>query len=187
MRLLLFLALSLLFSPAASGAPYTIDRHHAHVSFAVDHVGFSTTRGRFREFSADVDFDPGDPLRTRVTFTIDAGSIDTESPLRDTTLRGPQFLDTENHTTITFIGRDIDRRGEREARLTGDLTMRGVTRRETFDVKLRKLGESELTRRPTAGFEITGVIDRRNYGMTFGAPAIGAEVSFVVDLEIYER
>lgn len=181
-----------LIAAATLGTPvcavdYTADPDHAQIWFAADHVGFSTVRGMFRQFDAQIDFDPDHPLESKARFVIVAASVDTNSALRDNGLRSDAFLDVDRYPTIVFETEDVSRLGEKEADITGRLTIRGVTREETFRARLRRAAVSELTGLRTAGFFVQGVIDRRDYGMTFGAPAIGVDISITLDMEIVEK
>jgi len=177
---------ALALSPlAAFAAPWTVDEAHTQVTFSVEHLCFSDTNGIFREFDAEVDFDPEDIDATSVTFTIDAASIDTFWAARDEHIRGADFLDVENHPEIVFTSSDVEQTGEDTARVTGDLTIRGVTRPVTFDAVLRNIGPNPFNPDQTiAGFKLTGEIDRTEFGVDFGAPAIGTVIPVTIDLEM---
>jgi polyisoprenoid-binding protein YceI len=179
-------ATALALSPlAAIAAPWTLDKAHTVVSFEVEHFGFSTTRGVFREVDAIVDFDPADIAATDVSVTIDAASIDTFWEARDQHLRTSDFLAVEDHPEITFTTTSVAQTGEDTADVTGDLEIRGVTRSVTFAAELRKLGPNPFAPElRVAGFRLTGEIDRSDFGIDYGAPAIGALVPIVIDLEL---
>jgi polyisoprenoid-binding protein YceI len=183
--LLAALALALL-APAAPAAaePWTVDHDHAYVSFRASHLGFSDVLGRFRDFEAEIDFDPEDVEAASVTFRIAADSVETFHDRRDEHLRSEDFLDAANHPEIVFVSREVRLTSADTAEMVGDLTIRGVTHEETFEVRLNRIGASPFDReRIIAGFLVTGEIDRRRYGSTFGAPAIGAVVPVRVEFE----
>ncbi|MGG7566259.1 YceI family protein [Rhodovulum sp. DZ06] len=181
-------ALSLVAAMPAAAEPWTLDKSHAAVTFQVNHLGFSSVQGVFRSFDAAVDFDPADIASSSVEFTIDAASIDTFWEARDNHIKTGDFLDVENHPTITFKSTSVEKLSDTTAKVTGELTMVGVTREETFDVTLNKLGPSPFNADLTvAGFTVEGVIDRTAYGMGYGAPAIGAELPLRVDLELNKQ
>jgi polyisoprenoid-binding protein YceI len=155
------------------------------VSFGVTHIGFSTVLGHFRTFDAEIDFDPGNVEATQVNFTIEAASVETFWEARDKDLRSKNFLDVANHPYITFTTTSVAPTGTDTADVTGDLTILGVTRSVTFQAQLNKLAPSPFNRNTTiAGFTVTGVIDRTEFGMSYAAPAIGAEVDIRLELEI---
>ncbi len=177
--------LAALAAAPVSAAPWAIDKTHATVSFSVDHLGFSLVHGIFRSFDAEIDFDPENLESAKVAFTIDAASIDTFLEARDTHIKSADFLDVEVHPEITFVSKSVRLTGENTADVTGDVTIKGVTKEETFEVTLRKIGPSPFNPQITiAGFSVEGAIDRTDYGVSFGAPAIGAEMPIRIDLEI---
>lgn len=182
----LALATALALAPlSAFSAPWTIDKSHTQIMFSVSHLGFSNTNGIFREFDGEIDFDPENIGATSVSFTIQADSVDTFWERRDQHVKNADFLDVENHPTITFVSTDVEQTGDNTARVTGDLTLRGVTNAITFEATLNQLGPNPF--RPQveiAGFTMTGEIDRTAFGVNFGAPAIGAVIPFTVDLEM---
>ena len=167
---------------AAEPQPYTVDRSHSAVLFEISHLGFSKTYGRFREFDADIRLDPDDLASSSVVVRIQAASIDTNSSKRDEHIRSSDFLDVGNHPEIVFRSTSIEAEGPDTARLLGQLTIRGETREEEFEVKLIKKGKARG--RDVVGFEARGVIDRTRYGVDYAAPAIGAEMGVTVALEI---
>ena len=183
-------AVPFLSTPAFSEArKYQIDRSHAAVTFTVSHLGFSDTLGRFREFDAEIRFDPDDPASpdNSVVFTIDAASIDTDWERRDDHIRNADFLDVANHPEIRFDSTAIeplenDAQGRPRVRLTGDLTLLGTTRPAAFEVVMNRRGE--MRGREVIGFDARGMIDRTEFGLGYGAPAIGAELQVWISLEI---
>jgi len=171
-------------SPAAA-APYAVDKSHAFVTFTADHLGFSTVHGVFRDFDAQIDFDPSNVEATRVRFAIRTASIETYNATRDDQLRSAAFFDSDHHPEMTFVSTEVRPIGSDTAQITGNLTIRDVSRPVTLEATLNRLGPSpffpDLT---VAGFKVTGTIDRTEWGMTFGAPAIGVEIPIRIDLEI---
>ncbi len=182
----LFLAAALAIAPLSAGAaPYVLDKSHAHVTFSVGHLGFSTVHGQFRSFDANIDFDPGNVEATKVNFEIDAASVDTFWEARDNHIRGKDFFDAKNHPKIMFSTTSVTPTGAETADVTGDLTIRGVTKPITLNAVLNKLGPSPFNPNQTiAGFTITGEIDRTEFGVTYAAPAVSAIVPIRLDLEM---
>ena len=179
------LGLAALLAAPVSAEPWKIDKSHATVAFSVDHLGFSLTHGVFREFDAEIDFDPESFETASVSFTIAAASVDTFWEARDEHIRSADFLDVEAHPEITFVSKTVRLTGPDTAEVTGDVTIKGVTREETFAVTMRKLGPSPFNPELTiAGFTVEGELDRTNYGVAYGAPAIGAVMPIRLDLEV---
>ena len=177
--------LSLALPGTAPGEPYLVDKSHAFVTFTVDHLGFSMVHGQFLDFDVEIDFDPSNVEATRVRFSIKTASIETYSAARDGQLRSPAFFASDRYPEMVFTSTMVRPTGSDTAEVTGDLTIRDVTREITLQTKLNRLGPSPFFPDITvAGFTITGVIDRTEWGMTFGAPAIGALISIQIDLEM---
>lgn len=184
----LVLAAAVAAAPLASAfaaEPWRIDRSHAHVTFQADHLGFSMVQGQFREFDADILFDPDDIEATEITFTIQAASVDTLWPERDTHIRSSDFLNADDHPEITFVSTEVVQTGENTADVTGDLTIAGQTRPVTFNATLVKIGPSPFNPNLIiAGFVAEGEIVRADWGITFGGDAFAARVPVRVDLEM---
>ena len=172
----------------ADPEPYKLDKSHTAVTFKVDHLGYSLTHGFFTEFDADISYDPDAPEDSSIVFTIDAASIDTLWAARDKHVRNKDFLDVEKHPEIVFKSTKIEMTGDNTTKLTGDLTLIGETREAVFDVEMRKSAPSPLPGldgRVVTGFQITGEIDRTEYGMKYAAEAIGTVIPIEMSIEIY--
>src|SRR5579871_4066618 len=144
---------------------YQIDKTHSEATFQVRHL-LTKVRGRFDDFAGVVLFDEANPARSSVTLTIQAASIDTNTPDRDAHLRSADFFAVEEHPTLTFVSTSIAPRGANEFDVLGDLTIRGVTRRVTLPVSF--LGKAKD---PWGGerlaFEGELTINRKDYGLTW--------------------
>lgn len=186
------LSLALVASPDAAEAPdaveYTADVAHSTVGFRVRHLGISWVNGRFTRFSSTFTWDPDDPASSRVTATIDAGSIDTGNGRRDDHLRSEDFLWVERHPTIAFASRSVESDGEGGLRIEGDLTIRGVTR----PVELEATLEGETTGRggqPIVSWSAETRIRRQDWGLTWnrvtevGGFVVGEEVRILLEIE----
>lgn len=167
---------------------WTIDPAHSHVEFAVRHLMISTVKGRFGIVTGTVTTDDTDPAKGQVDVSIDAASIDTREAQRDAHLRSADFFDVERFPAITFRGNRIgDVRGDR-FKLTGDLTMRGVTREVTLDVTSEGRGKDPWGGE-RAGFSATTKIKRSEFGLTWnqvletGGIAVGDEIKIALDIE----
>lgn len=177
--------LVVLGAQSLSAAPWKIDKDHVHVTFTVDNIGFSTTQGQFREFEAAIDFDPENVEETKVKFTLVADSIDTNSKARDRHVKSAEFLDAENFPKIVFESTKVRLLDPDTAEITGDMTMKGVTQEEVFTAKLVRIGPSPFNARDTiAGFVVEGSLTRTDYGVSYGVPAIGAEVPIRIDIQM---
>lgn len=185
----LAVALALAAAPAgAAGSGWTLDPSHTQIVVAVDHLGFSTVTAVFRDVAGEVAFDPDDVAATRVSLAIAAGSFDSFSAERDAFVRGENFLDVARHPTIAFVSTGLAPTGPDTAQIEGELTLLGVTRPVAFDARLNGVGPHPFDPgREVAGFTATGSIDRRDFGMDFAAPAIGAVLPVTVNVELVRR
>lgn len=171
---------------AARAFPYVFDPDHTDITFTVNHLGFSTIHGRFRKYDMQIDLDPDNIEAAQVVVTIDASSLDTNSRLRDDhTMNYPGLLDVVRFPTITFRSTEIVLTSAETVRMTGDLTIRDVTRPVSFDVRLNARGVTPLSQgKEVLGFTATGKIDRVAFGMSFAAPAVSAIIPVRIDVEI---
>lgn len=170
----------------ASGT-WKIDPVHSAVTFVARHMVVAKIRGRFNEFSGT--FTVSDvPENSSLEVSIAAASIDTADATRDGHVRSPDFLNTEQFPTITYRSTKVERTGERTLRVTGDLTIRDVTRPMTLDVAYEGLYPypGGGTR---AGFSAVGEIDRDAFGVTWnmaleaGGWMVGKKVRIEIEVE----
>jgi len=112
---------------------WTIDKTHSNVDFQVRHLMISTVRGHFRDFEGTLSIDEVLPENSSVSVTIDTASVDTNEPGRDAHLRSDDFFNAEAFPKMTFVSKRLERHGNTKFRLTGDLTIRDVTREVTLD------------------------------------------------------
>jgi polyisoprenoid-binding protein YceI len=175
-----------LFVPLAFAQAETwkIDPSHSAAQFAVRHLGISTVRGEFRKVSGSASYDSADPGKTSLEATIDATTVDTRVDMRDNDLRSANFLDVEKYPTITFKSKRAESVGSGKLKITGDLTIHGVTREVALDVD----GPTAPVKDPKGnlhmGASATTKINRRDFGVN-GAPAMaGDELSITIDAEL---
>jgi polyisoprenoid-binding protein YceI len=155
---------------------YTADPNHMTLVFTVNHLGFSEFTASFDRIDATLDLDVNDPAAARLSVTIPAGSLDLPFPgngFLDTML-GETWLNAAAHPDITFVSTAVTLTGDRTADITGDLTLRGVTRPVTLQATFNG-GYAQPPWEPYSrlGFSATGTILRSDFGMDFGIPAPG--------------
>ncbi|WP_372395371.1 YceI family protein [Azospirillum sp. HJ39] len=190
MKKTLFAAALFAIAAAGSAAPafaapvnYKIDPAHTAVSFIVNHIGFSNVIGRFNTMAGDVSFDKDAVEKSAVAITIDAASIDTNHAKRDEHLRSPDFFNTKEFPKLTFKSTKIEKTGDKTGKLHGDLTMLGVTKPVVLDVTFNKDGVSPASKLETAGFSARGTLKRTDFGMKYGAPAVGDDIQLLIEVE----
>jgi polyisoprenoid-binding protein YceI len=146
---------------------YAIDTAHSEANFQVRHL-ITKVRGRFADFSGTIHYDQAAPEQSRVEFTIQAASIDTNQKDRDTHLRSADFFETETYPTIRFVSTAIRKQADSVFAVTGQFTVRDVTREITLPVTfLGKAKDPWGTER--IAFETEYVINRKDYGLTWNA------------------
>lgn len=172
-------------SAPAFAAPvsYKIDPAHTAVAFIVNHIGFSNVIGRFNTVGGDISFDKDAVEKSTVTVTIDAASIDTNHAKRDEHLRSPDFFNAKEFPKLTFKSTKIEKTGDKTGKLHGDLTMLGVTKPVVLDVTFNKDGVSPASKLETAGFSARGTVKRTDFGMKYGAPAVGDDIQLLIEIE----
>ena len=162
---------------------YELDDKHAYLSFSYSHLGLSNPQIQFANFDASLQLDGNDMSQSRVSVTIDATSVDSAVPALDDDLKGTDFFDVENHPEITFQSTAYEESSESSGRLTGDLSVRGVTKPVTLDVTINSASMNPLNRREMIGFSATGSLKRSEFGLTAYAPMASDELSLEVQLE----
>jgi len=146
---------------------YAIDKAHSEVGFQVRHL-LTKVRGRFTDFSGTVRIDPSHPEGSSVTLTIDASSVDTNTPDRDTHLRSADFFHVEAFPTLTFTSSRIVKTGPDRYDLTGALTIRGVSKDITLPVTHLGLAKDPWGN-TRAGFEAATTLNRKDFGLMWNA------------------
>lgn len=168
---------------------WTIDPAHSSVEFAVRHLMITTVRGRFTGVKGTVTVDEADPAKSAVEVVIDAASIDTREPQRDTHLRSADFFDVEKFPTLTFRSTKVDGGLGEPFTLAGDLTIHGVTRPVVLDVEPEgRIKDAWGGIR--SGFTATTKIKRSDFGLTWnqlleaGGVTVSDEVKISLDVQL---
>lgn len=163
---------------------YPLDVSHTRLGFAVRHMAVSKVRGDFSDFSGTLEL-AEDPVDSKVSVTIQAGSVDTHDENRDNHLRTNDFFDVENHPTWTFTSTAIRPVSATEWKVDGDLTIRGVTKPVTLDATLEGVVQDPYGNH-RVGFSATTSINREDWGVSFNGvmEAGGVVVSKKVDIDI---
>ena len=163
---------------------YAIDPSHSRIGFVARHAMVTKVRGSFNQFEGRGYFDAEDPGNSGLELTIDAASIDTRNPARDAHLRGNDFFAMEQYPQITFASTAVEQVDAESYRVTGDLTMRGVTRPVTLDLEFTGTSVDPYGNQ-RIGFEGKTTVNRKDWGINWNAPldAGGVLVGEKVTLE----
>ena len=171
---------------------WQIDTSHTHLQFTVRHMMLSKVRGAFEKFSGSVNLDETNPANTSVEFQIETASVNTRDSQRDSHLRSPDFFNAEAFPTITFTSKKVDVTGDNTAVLTGDLTIRDVTREVKMNVEFLGMSQSPWGTQ-NAGFEAKTRILREDWGLTWnvaletGGWLVGKEIDINIELELVKQ
>jgi polyisoprenoid-binding protein YceI len=169
--------------PAHAGTEvYDIDAVHSQVAFKIRHL-VSKVVGRFNAYEGAIEVDRENIANTKINVTIDVASIDTANDRRDGHLKSPDFFDVENNPKMTFTSTKVVPKGESQAEVHGDLTMRGVTKPVVLQAQILGFGDG------MGGFEATGTINRKDFGIVWnraldsGGVVLGDEVEISLNVE----
>lgn len=192
MNPILFLAVLQTAAPAAPSAPtnmWSADPGHSAVGFRVRHLGISWVNGTFKQWTIDLKYDPANPETANVVAKIQAASLSTDNERRDNDVRS-NYLVVDSFPEITFTSKKVERAGEGRLRITGDLTLHGVTRPVVLDTEVGGVLNTARGRR--TAFSATTTIKRQDFGIVQnrlmeGAQVVGDDVRITIDVEAIER
>jgi len=187
-----FLALTVsTAAPVQAADTYLFDKGHTEIIFKWNHVGLSTQSGEFRDYDGSVVFDRENLANSKVDVVIRTASLDTGVPALDEHLRSGDFFNVEANPEITFKSTSVKQTGVDQGAVTGDLTINGVTKPVTLDVKLLFEGDHPLAPfleayagAPYVAFSARTEILRSEFGVNFGAPLTSDHIQIVIETEL---
>jgi polyisoprenoid-binding protein YceI len=186
---LLFSSLSLFAADGAkvlAAEKYDIDASHSGVVFGWNHFGFSNPTARFDKIEGSMLLDKVDLTKSSISVTLPLEGLDTNVAKLDEELKGSEFFDAAKYPTITFKSTKVEKTGESGLRITGNLTVHGVTKSVTLDATVNKIGIFEIPgviKAQAAGFDATTVIKRSDFGVTKYVPAVSDEIPVRITLD----
>ncbi len=143
-------------------------------------MGFTTWYGEFTKVSGSLTLTPKSPATSTLEIHIPAGTISTGNAKLDGELKSAQWLDASKYPEIVFKSKQVEATGKDSAKVTGDLTLHGVTKPVTLDVKFNGAGVNPLDKKYTAGFEVGGALKRSDFGVKTYIPLIGDDVALII-------
>ena len=167
------------------GGTWSNDDPHSQLGFTVTHLGVSDISGTFNDFDVTIQSTKPDFSDAQFELSAKAASIDTRVEARNNHLKSADFFDVEKYPTLNFKSTSIKKAGKNKFKLSGDLTMHGVTKPVTMDLVYRGSVENPMSKKQTAGFQLTGTIKRSQFGIgdKFPAPMISDDVRIKADGE----
>jgi len=173
-------------------ATWIIDTVHSEIGFKVRHLVVSTASGKFTSFEGKIEAEKDDFSDAKISFSAEVDSIHTGNEQRDGHLKSPDFFDAANHPKIEFVSTAIELKGGSDYKVTGDLTVRGTTKPVVLNVEFGGT-QANFQGQTVAGFEITGKINRQDYGLTWsavteaGGIVVSDEVKLVMNVEAVKQ
>ncbi len=178
LRRLLLTSILAASATTAFAAPqkYDIDPTHTQVIFSWNHFGFSNPSATLEKITGDFTLDTADLTKSSVSITLPLDGLHTGVPKLDEHMKSPDFFDAAKFPNITFKSTKIDKAGANGLKVTGDLTIHGVTKPATLDVKVNKIGDNPMMKKASAGFDATTTIKRSEFGVDKYVPNVSDEI-----------
>lgn len=176
----------------ATSTKWVLDPMHSEVQFKVKHLVISTVSGFFKSFEGELITADDDFEDAEINFSLDVNSIDTKQADRDEHLKSADFFDAANYPKITFKSTSIKKAGDDDYKLVGDLTIKGVTKQVTLDVEFGG-STDDFYGNTKAGFEITGKINRKDFGLTWdgiteaGSIVVGEDIKLNINVQFAKQ
>lgn len=176
-------AAALLLAAPAHADTFSIDPHHTNVTWKVGHLGFSHVSGKFPLGEGTIVLDEATPANSSVKVTFKIADLSTGDAKFDTHLKSADMFNAEKFTTAVFESTKVEPTGDKNAKVTGNLTLLGVTKPITLDVTLNNLGEHPMLKKKAVGFSATGTIKRSEFGLSYALPHVPDDVMLDIQAE----
>jgi len=172
-----------ILATTANAETYKFDANHTTVNWSANHFGFSNPTGKFTDFDGALVLDEKNPANSSLDVTIKIDSLNTGLPKFDKHLKSADFFNVDKFPTAKFVSTSVKLVGKKAAKVSGNLTLLGVTKPVTLDVKLNKHAVNDFTQKMTAGFSATATIKRSEFGMNYGVPGIADNIKLTIEAE----
>jgi polyisoprenoid-binding protein YceI len=176
-RILLSSLLAAASLPAfAAAEKYDIDAAHSQILFTWNHLGFSNPSATLEKMSGEFQLDAADLTKSSITVVLPLDGIHTGVPKLDEHLKTPEFFDASKYPEIRFKSTKVEKSGTDGLKLTGDLSMHGITKPVTLNVKVNKIGDNAMMKTKSAGFDADVTIKRTDFGLGYGVPNVSDDI-----------
>lgn len=178
-KILILLAAAFSYTAASAQTTWSVDKAHSNVKFTVTHLMVSDVDGIFKNYDATITAAKPDFSDAKFQISIQTASVTTDNDQRDKHITSPDFFDVATYPTITFTSTAITKTSDKHYKLTGNLTLHGVTKPASFDLWYRGTIQNPMSKADDAGFQLTGTIKRSdfNFGSKFGNTMVSDEVT----------
>ncbi|MBV8388463.1 MAG: polyisoprenoid-binding protein [Mucilaginibacter sp.] len=180
MKKIILSAAIALMSTAVFAQSWKVNKAHSHFTFTITHLAVSDVDGVFKDFDATITASKADFSDAKIEFVAQTASVNTGDDKRDGHLKSPDFFDAAKYPTVNFVSTGIKTISTNHYKVTGNLTLNGVTKPATFDLVYRGTITNPMTKTPDAGFSVSGSVNRSDFtfGSKFGSPLLSDEVTF---------
>lgn len=183
-KALMISALSVVSTISAHAADkYTFEPTHTAVTWQANHFGFSNPSGKFMGIDGTLTLDEKKPENSSLSVTIPTGNVLTGVAKLDEHLKSKDFFNVAAFPKATFVSNKVEVTGKDTAKVTGALTLLGVSKDVVLNVKLNKIAESPITKKKTAGFSATTTLNRSDFGIKYALPGVADEVAISIEAE----
>jgi polyisoprenoid-binding protein YceI len=192
-KIAIAIAVAITLPVLANAETWQIDPMHTNVEFTVRHMMISNVKGQFQKTTGTITVNDNNPASAKIEATIDASSIGTRVERRDADLKSPNFLDVAKYPTITFKSTKVEAAGPNKWKVTGDLTLHGVTKPVVLEVEQSGPPIHDPMGNTRAGASATTKINRSDFGLTYnkvlesGGVMVGDEVAISIDIEAIKK
>ncbi len=176
-----------LSSTAALAETYVFDKAHTEIRFSWSHFGLSRMSGMILDYDGELVFDDASPENSKLEITAKTDSLWTHVDKLTQHLKADDFFNVAQHPDISFRTTKVEKTGETTGKITGDLTIKGVTRTVTFDTELNFKGAHPFSQKPTLGFSATTTVKRSDFELGKFVPAIPDEILITIETELNEK
>jgi len=180
-KILILLAAAFSYTAASAQTTWTVDKAHSNVKFTVTHLLVSDVDGEFKGYDATITTTKPDFSDAKFQISIQTATVTTNNDQRDKHISSPDFFDVATYPTLTFTSTAITKTSDKHYKLTGNLTLHGVTKPVSFDLWYRGTIQNPMSKADDAGFQLTGTINRSDFN--FGSKFPGAVVSDEVTIK----
>ena len=181
------LALALTSQALAGPEAYTLDKNHTEVRFCWNHLGVSRQCAHFRDFDGELTYDETNPESSTLNVTFKTGSIETLVPVFNEHMQGEKLFDTAKYPEITFKSTKFEKLTDKTGKVTGDLTIKGVTKPVILAVTLNFAGAHPMSKKQTLGIGASTSVKRTDFGVSQAAPYVSDEVSIEIQTELNKK
>jgi len=182
------LAFAIFVTPAAAETTtYVFDKNHTEIRFCWNHFGVSEQCAHFTKFDGELVYDTADATKSTLNVTFQTDSIETLVPLFNEHMRSAKLFDVEKFPEASFKSTKIEKISDKTGKVTGDLTIKGVTKPVTLDVTMAFSGPHPLSKKPTFGFAAKTTLKRSKFNVAYGVPAVSDDIALEIHTEMPEK